>query len=196
MDPRASAADPPAAGGLWADVAAAFGAGRDDAGTVDDLVRLMTPVLWQVARACRLDEDDAADAVQTVWLALVRDRDRIADPRAVAGWLITATRREAWRLARPGRSTPVADPQDLTEPRPVTVADPSARAIAEEDDRLLWQAVQTLPERCRRLLRIVAFVERPDYRRIGADLGMPVGSIGPTRSRCLSKLRLALVGRS
>lgn len=56
----------------------------------------------------------------------------------------------------------------------------------------LWSAVRRLAERCQRLLRVIAFEDRPDYARIAADLGMPVGSIGPTRNRCLAKLRALL----
>ena len=67
------------------------------------------------------------------------------------------------------------------------------RAQRSDRDRRLWRALETLDARCRRLLRIVAFEERPDYARIAGDLRMPIGSIGPTRGRCLGKLRAALV---
>ncbi len=66
-------------------------------------------------------------------------------------------------------------------------------AVEIDENRQLWAAVDELPERCRRLLRIVAFENRPDYSRLAVDLGMPVGSIGPTRGRCLAKLRVALM---
>jgi DNA-directed RNA polymerase specialized sigma24 family protein len=65
--------------------------------------------------------------------------------------------------------------------------------VQHDEGRLLWAAVDELPERCRRLLRVVAFENRPDYRQIATDLDMPVGSIGPTRGRCLAKLRVALM---
>ena len=66
-------------------------------------------------------------------------------------------------------------------------------AVEIDENRQLWAAVDGLPERCRRLLRIVAFENRPDYRQLAIDLEMPVGSIGPTRGRCLAKLRVALM---
>ena len=67
-------------------------------------------------------------------------------------------------------------------------------AATDDESRRLWQAVAQLNERCQRLLRIVAFDDRPDYARIAADMAMPVGSIGPTRRRCLGKLRTLFEG--
>jgi DNA-directed RNA polymerase specialized sigma24 family protein len=61
-----------------------------------------------------------------------------------------------------------------------------------DESRRLWSAVETLNERCQRLLRVVAFEDRPDYARLAQDLSMPIGSIGPTRNRCLAKLRALL----
>jgi DNA-directed RNA polymerase specialized sigma24 family protein len=70
----------------------------------------------------------------------------------------------------------------------------SAEALAVLDDEAarLWGAVATVDERCRKLLRVVAFMDRPDYQSLSKDLDMPVGSIGPTRARCLEKVRNAL----
>lgn len=65
-------------------------------------------------------------------------------------------------------------------------------AVLDDESARLWRAVDSLDERCRRLLRVVAFMERPDYDNLSKDLAMPVGSIGPTRARCLTKLRTAL----
>jgi DNA-directed RNA polymerase specialized sigma24 family protein len=67
------------------------------------------------------------------------------------------------------------------------------RLDADARHRALWRHLQRLPERCRELLRIVAMVDRPDYDDVAAALGMPRGSIGPTRGRCLSKLRAMLI---
>jgi DNA-directed RNA polymerase specialized sigma24 family protein len=68
---------------------------------------------------------------------------------------------------------------------------PSAEAavVADETALHLWRQVSMLPARCRRLIRVIAFEERPDYNRLAAELDMPIGSIGPTRGRCLKKLR-------
>ena len=162
----------------------------DPAG-LDDLVRLMTPVLWQIARACSLDPAEAEDVVQTTWLALVRSRDRLRDPQAVGGWLTSTARREAWRVS--GRARTTTDVEDSALDLLVPAARSSADEAVEADERTrLWRAVAALDARCQTLLRVVAFTERPDYASLSRDLGMPVGSIGPTRQRCLGKLRALL----
>lgn len=162
-----------------------------DALAMDDLVRLMTPVLWHVVRGCGLDRGLAEDVVQHSWLALVRQRDSIAEPKAVAGWLLTTARREAWRVARQQNRADPADAADFDWRLP---AQESAEDVAarRQDAAQLWQAVNQLTERCQQLLRVIAFDERPDYARIARDLQIPVGSIGPTRLRCLAKLRTLL----
>jgi RNA polymerase sigma factor (sigma-70 family) len=177
---------------LWSRATAAFLAWRrGDAGGVDELVRTMTPVLWNVVRAYGLTQDLAQDVIQSTWLILIRRADTIADPHAVAAWLTTTARREAWRAASGGtRSITVSDDdlEYLSENAPSA----EERAVADDGDSLLWECVHTLSERCQRLLRIVAFDERPDYARVAQELSMPVGSIGPTRGRCLAKLRAVL----
>ena len=70
----------------------------------------------------------------------------------------------------------------------------SLRPALDERQRRLWEHVKALPERCRQLLSVIAFADRPDYARLAEALGMPVGSIGPTRGRCLAKLRDVLTG--
>jgi RNA polymerase sigma factor (sigma-70 family) len=163
----------------------------DPAG-LDELVAAMTPVLWHVVRAYRLPETTAEDVVQTTWLALVNRRTSILDPVAVGGWLTTTARREAWRVAKAGNAaTPVED-EELA-PRLPRQRSAEDAVVQRDEGRRLWAAVDELPERCRRLLRIVAFENRPDYRQLATDLEMPVGSIGPTRGRCLAKLRVALM---
>lgn len=163
-----------------------------DSTALDSLVAAMTPVLWHVVRSYRLPEEVAEDVIQTTWLALVRRRDAIADSQGIGGWLTTTARREAWRVSKTGnRQVSVEDDElaiRLPRQRSAEVA-----AVELDESRRLWAAVDSLPERCQRLLRIVAFENRPDYTRLAADLGMPVGSIGPTRGRCLAKLRVALM---
>ena len=163
-----------------------------DALALDRLVAVMTPVLWHVVRSYRLAEDVAEDVIQTTWLALVRRRDAINEQAAVGGWLTTTARREAWRVSRNGHRAVAVDDEDLAIRLPQQRS--AEQTAVERDESLrLWGAVDALPERCRRLLRIVAFENRPDYTRLASELGMPVGSIGPTRGRCLAKLRVALM---
>ncbi|KQZ85914.1 RNA polymerase subunit sigma-70 [Microbacterium sp. Root166] len=176
----------------WERAATLFVQWREgDSRAMDELVRLLSPTLWHVARAYGLDPGLAQDVVQTTWLTLVRRHETINDPRAVSGWLSMCARREAWRVGKQQRRS---DPTEVEALEPHLPTHESAEQTAATGDAAnrLWQAVGTLNERCRRLLRIVAFEERPDYARIAQDLAMPVGSIGPTRQRCLGKLRAAL----
>lgn len=176
----------------WKLAAAHFDAWRDgDSRAMDDLVRLMTPVLWHVVRAYGLERTLAEDVIQTTWMQLVRGQRSITEPRAVAAWLTTTARREAWRAGKAhGRmDTTETETLDTLLPEQESAEE---RAATGDENRRLWSAVQRLADRCQRLLRVIAFEDRPDYARLAADLGMPVGSIGPTRQRCLAKLRALL----
>jgi RNA polymerase sigma factor (sigma-70 family) len=182
--------DAEAASGTLATRAATMFTGfrAGDATKMGDLVSLVTPILWHTARAQRLDPVTAEDVVQTAWLALVRSADSITDPQAVLQWLIVSTRREAWRVAK--RSDRV-QPYEFEAEEIVSAAHerPEDRVLQDDGDSRLWQHIARLPERCRALLRVIAFADRPDYAAVAKALGMPIGSIGPTRGRCLAKLR-------
>jgi RNA polymerase sigma factor (sigma-70 family) len=162
-----------------------------DAVDVDNLVVQHSPMLWHVARATGLSKQDAEDVLQTVWARLITHLDTIREPAAVVAWLVITTRREAWRVAEAGRKTQPADDEWL-HAIPDPTADSEEHVVLAEEYRALWAALHTLPPRCQELLRIVAFVPRPDYDRVAAELGMNRGSVGPTRARCLKKLRDAL----
>ncbi|MDT4922716.1 MAG: hypothetical protein QOG01_429 [Pseudonocardiales bacterium] len=171
----------------------AFRAG--DESMMGDLVALLTPILWHTARAQRLDSQTAEDVVQTTWLALVRGSDSITDPQAVLQWLIVSARREAWRVVK--RSDRV-EPREFEADDVVTPAHdlPEEQVLRSDGDSRLWQHVAQLTARCQELLRVIAFADRPDYAAVAESLGMPVGSIGPTRGRCLAKLRALLASDS
>ncbi|MGD0063064.1 MAG: sigma-70 family RNA polymerase sigma factor [Streptosporangiaceae bacterium] len=168
---------------------ACLGRARDgDTAALGEIVRELNPLLWHVARGEGLTAEESADVVQTSWLELLRRLHEIRSPQALTSWLVTATRREAWRvrkLTRRQASDGAAQLEAVADPDP----GPGERLLTDERDRVLWRHVQRLPERCRELLRIVAQVSRPDYAAVAEAMGMPVGSIGPTRGRCLAKLR-------
>jgi RNA polymerase sigma factor (sigma-70 family) len=178
---------------VWENAASLFDRWRGgDSHALDDLVRLLSPILWQVVRASGLDRTTAEDVVQTTWLTLVRSGETITEPRAVAGWLCTTARREAWRVGKQAtRQQPVED-ETIARRLPDEPA-PEGQVVLDDDNARLWAALGRLTERCQRLLRIVAAEARPDYSAIATELSMPVGSIGPTRGRCLDKLRHELV---
>lgn len=191
--PHAGQHDVTAAGGpsVWDLAADAFRRWRAGApGAMEDLVAVMTPVLWNVVRAYGLGTAPAQDAVQGTWMALLRHAGSVADPQAIGSWLTTTARRQAWRTAR--ATPPVTDGDEVLGRVVDRAGTPEDAAVAHDEEQRLWDCVDRLPERCRRLLRILAFEQRPHYEDIAADLGMPVGSIGPTRGRCLAKLRAAL----
>jgi RNA polymerase sigma factor (sigma-70 family) len=161
------------------------------------LVDDVTPLLWHTARSQGADSTTAQDVVQTTWLRLVEHTDDINDPQAVLQWLLMTTKREAWGAVRRGRRTvpkePWEEPAPFDPTGPSPIVDPVTATEDAESATTVWRHVETLPERCQQLLRLVAFVERPDYGVVSAALGIPVGSIGPTRGRCLAKLRAALM---
>ena len=148
-------------------------------------------MLWHVVRAHGLDDERAQDVVQTTWLTFVRRHESIAEPQAVAAWLTTTARREAWRVAKAAAGTrrwPTRSSSASCRRRHSA----ESTAVTEDESARLWACVHRLSDRCQRLMRIVAFDDRPDYRGLAEELAMPVGSIGPTRGRCLAKLKALL----
>jgi RNA polymerase sigma factor (sigma-70 family) len=182
--------EPAARGGLGTRCGDVFAAYQDgDHQRLGDLVDLLTPVLWHTARAQGATSATAEDAIQTAWLRLVDGAEKIADPYAVLAWMVITVKRETWRLVRGERRE--IDVEEVPEAPTMTLG-PEQTSILGERQRTLWQHISSLSARCQELLRIIAFADRPDYAAIAQSLGMPVGSIGPTRGRCLQKLRLAI----
>lgn len=170
---------------------AAYQAG--DRHRLAELVDLLTPLLWHTVRSQRVGHDQAEDVVQTTWLRLVHHADAIHDSQAVLAWLIVTAKRESWRVVKESRrSQPMPEADDAEEVVDMTMDGPESAALASAEGRVIWRHIESLSERCRGLLRVVAFSDRPDYASVAQALGMPVGSIGPTRGRCLAKLRLLL----
>jgi RNA polymerase sigma factor (sigma-70 family) len=164
----------------------------------DGLVERFGELVWSTTRAYGLSPGDGADAAQTTWLRLAEQLTRLKEPAAVGGWLATTARREAMRTLRLTRRTvPVDDPDRLD--RASDEASGELAVLAREDaaehvqlTQRVWAAFHRLPERCRRLLRLVTTVPPASYLEIAAALEIPVGSIGPTRARCLARLRTLL----
>ncbi|MBB5850572.1 RNA polymerase sigma factor [Amycolatopsis umgeniensis] len=162
-----------------------------DREALNGLIEILTPLLWHVARAQGIDRDSASDVVQTAWLNLLGSLQEIHSPDGLTAWLITVTKRETWRTRT--RHQAERPPDDgLFESVSAPGPRPDEEAVTADQRRRLWAAVNRLPERCRTLLRIVAFVHRPDYEEIGSALGIKRGSVGPTRSRCLTRLKQIL----
>jgi RNA polymerase sigma factor (sigma-70 family) len=155
----------------------------------DALVDGFSNLLWAVARAHRLDDADCADAVQTAWLRLLENLTRITDPERLGAWLSTTVRRECLRLLRRSGREYVSDAEAFADIPQPGAADLDAGLLLEERDAALWTLFEGVPERCRRLLRVLMAEPAPSYQEVSAALDMPIGSIGPTRQRCLERLR-------
>lgn len=162
-----------------------------DGAAWDELVGRYSGLVWAVARAHRLGTADAADVSQTVWLRLVENLGRLREPEHLGGWLRTTTRHECLRVLRKGgREIPEDESQ---HDRPTGPEDsPEFRMLAGERDRVVWTALSALSAQCRELLRVLAYSPDASYAQIAESLGMRIGSIGPTRGRCLAHLRRSL----
>ena len=160
---------------------------RRDPGAWEALVGRYAGLVWSVARAQSLDHAGAADVSQTVWLRLAESCEKIRDPERLGAWLATTARNEAMRLSKAARRE---QPVDLVREE----ADPMAAGPGERletDERLaeVRRAFALLDEPCQELLRLLSSEPRLDYQTIADMTGRPIGSIGPTRGRCLERLR-------
>jgi RNA polymerase sigma factor (sigma-70 family) len=158
----------------------------------EDAWRLLTEryadLVHGVARRAGLDAEGAGDVVQEVFVALVRSLGRLQRAERLAGWIAQAARRESWRQVRRrraarGREQAAARPEAIRQPLP------DAALAALEEEHLVRMAYGAIGERCRRLLdRLFVSGVELSYAEIAAELGVAVGSIGPTRQRCLAHL--------
>ncbi|MBV8996111.1 MAG: sigma-70 family RNA polymerase sigma factor, partial [Pseudonocardiales bacterium] len=165
-------------------------AGSGDEGAWNDLIERYAPLVWSICSSYRLSRSDIDDVAQCVWVLLVEKLNQIREPAALPGWLATTTHRECLRALRIARN------HACTTQEPVQLTSPGASAtlieeqvIAAERDAALRAAFGDLPPSCQRLLSLLISDPPATYAQISAVLGMPIGSIGPNRSRCLQRLR-------
>jgi RNA polymerase sigma factor (sigma-70 family) len=170
---------------------------RGDALAWETLSTRYHGLIYNVGRRAGLNKEQAADVCQAVFAILVRKLDRIEQPAHIGAWLATTARHESWKLRQRERTSGMAVSYDdytadiLTEDALL----PDERLLRLEEQHTVRIAVASLDERCRRLLTLLFY--RPDpapYAEIATTLGMPEGSIGPQRGRCLQKLRHILNG--
>ena len=160
-----------------------------DARAWRELVDRYAGYVMAIGRASRLPEDVCEDVAQITFAALARHIASVRDDRAIASWLQTTATRESWKAARRRRREAPADMTDVA-----TDEDPTRLEDVEAHQRLR-EAMGEMGGRCRDLLRALYYrTDEADYARIASDLGIPVGSIGPTRRRCLEKLARLLSG--
>jgi RNA polymerase sigma factor (sigma-70 family) len=151
------------------------------------LVARFDRTVRSLARRYGLSTPDSDEVAQRTWLALYRHIDRLCTHPAVAGWLTTTARHECLRiLAARKREVPVEEPVDGHEPESAPL---DSDLLEAERRDALHRALAAVPEHERRLMRLILEKPQLSYEEISAELGIPIGSIGPTRGRCVARLR-------
>lgn len=156
----------------------------------DEIVERYAPLVWSVCRRYRLGRADIDDVAQNVWLRLVEQLSALREPAALPGWLATTTQRECLRVLRVNsqaerRNERLAD-EMITAAPSVEIEE---EIIAAEWNRVLCLAFNELLPPCRELLSMLMREPPVPYAEISSRLGIPVGGIGPSRARCLAKMR-------
>jgi RNA polymerase sigma factor (sigma-70 family) len=165
------------------------GAVEGDERSWELLVKRYAGRVWSVVRTYQLNDSDSADVVATTWLRLVQNLKRIREPEAIGAWLAITTKRECLRLLRRNRRERLTDDLSQYESADRPEDEPEARTLLAERDLMVLESMDGLSERCQALLRALLVNPPLSYKEIGAMLGMPTGSIGPTRARCVECLR-------
>jgi RNA polymerase sigma factor (sigma-70 family) len=158
----------------------------------DALIARHSSRVWAVARAHRLSVADAEDVVQMTFLRLVTHLSTIREPSRVGAWLATTARHECLSvIRRAGRAVPTDHDEVLDAADPL-LPPIESNVVANERQAALYLALGRVPEQCQRLLRVLMADPEPSYEEVSQALDMPIGSIGPTRGRCLKHLRREL----
>jgi RNA polymerase sigma factor (sigma-70 family) len=157
----------------------------------DAIVERYAPLIWSICRQDRLDDADAEDVGQMVWLHLVDHLGDLRDPAALPGWLATTTRRQCFRLRQAAArfkqvTGPLVDADNMADTEAVEA---EHELLLAERHAALREAMSDLPPGYRELMDLLTAEPPVSYAEISARLGIPIGSIGPSRSRCLARLR-------
>jgi RNA polymerase sigma factor (sigma-70 family) len=156
------------------------------------LVDQYSKLIWSITAEYRLLESDAADVAQTTWLRLLQHIDRIEHPDRVGSWLAATARNECLRSLA-ARKRVVLGHDDVELDSAVAHGpEIDERLLADERAQVVRDALSRLPRRWQRLLEMLMADPPVPYADISDELGLPVGSIGPTRGRCLAQLRVLL----
>jgi RNA polymerase sigma factor (sigma-70 family) len=168
---------------------------QGEAAAWEALIARYQRLVYSIPRRAGLDEDQTADVFQHVFAMLLNHLHHLEQPGRVRAWIVTTARRATWRAIQKRNATvqwPTDDDHeayDLPDDAPL----PAELITQLEEQHLVRTALTALDERCRRLLTLLFYQpDLPQYADIASSLGMPEGSIGPTRARCLRKLRRLL----
>ena len=163
-------------------------------GAWDGLVAKYERLVFSIPRSYGLSREDAADVSQATFIALIHGLDSLTEESNVKAWLATVARRHTWRLMERGRREGTGREEDLAD-SPWLLGD---ERISERWETIDWldAGLSEVGEPCQKLLRALYLdASEPSYAEISERLGMPVGSIGPTRARCLRRLKAILGNR-
>jgi len=161
----------------------------------DVLVDRYKRLIYSVALRAGLGQEDASDVFQTVFTLLLEKLHTIRDPQGLGAWLITTTKRQSWRTLKKRRREST---DDKDAAKKVAAAKQWLHSTHPEENRwmdqaLVRDALARLGERCRQLLWMLYYDRsEPSYEQVSRRLKMPLGSVGPTRARCLQKMRKML----
>lgn len=166
-------------------------AAGSDEGAWHELVDRYAPLVWSICVRYQLSRADIEDVGQTVWLGLVEHLGELREPAALPGWLATTTQRECVRVLKARRKCEVfgTDPDDGGLPLEADHTMIEEEILTAERNVLFRAALAELPEDSRRLITLLISDPPLSYAEISDILGIPPGSIGPTRQRCLNRLR-------
>ena len=157
------------------------------------LVDQYSRLIWAMTRDFRLSENDAADVFQVTWLRLLEHIDRIEHPDRIGSWLATTARHECLRHVAARKKVMLVDDDEVAVSCTVShQPDIDERLLADERAQAVRDALSRLPWRWQKLLELLMADPPTSYTEISSQLGLPIGSIGPTRRRCLERLRVEL----
>jgi RNA polymerase sigma factor (sigma-70 family) len=168
------------------------GAAAGDRQAWERLVDQFARLIWSITADFKLAESDAADVAQTTWLRLLEHIHRIEYPDRVGSWLAATARNECLRSLAARKRVVLAHDDEVLTGVVASAPEVDERILAHERDQVVRDALSHLPKRWQRLLELLMADPPASYAEISDQLGLPVGSIGPTRGRCLAQLRVLL----
>jgi RNA polymerase sigma factor (sigma-70 family) len=168
------------------------GAAAGDRRSWERLVDQFARLIWSITADFKLGESDAADVAQTTWLRLLEHIDRIEYPDRVGSWLAATARNECLRGLAARKRVVLAQDEEVLSGAVASSPEIDERILADERDQIVRDAMSRLPGRWQRLLELLMADPPASYADISTELDLPVGSIGPTRGRCLARLRVLL----
>jgi RNA polymerase sigma factor (sigma-70 family) len=168
------------------------GAAAGDRRAWERLVDQYARLIRSIAAEFKLSESDAADIAQTTWLRLLEHIGRIEYPDRVGSWLAATARNECLRSLAARKRLVLARDEEVLQGVVAIGPEVDERILAHERDQVVRDALSRLPQRWQRLLELLMADPPRSYADISDELGLPVGSIGPTRGRCLAQLRVLL----